>query len=231
MKHKFSLSLLVFIFLISSGCENKQTTAKHVEKEDLESSTNTMKEVKSSTKKNILFFGDSLTAGYQLEEEDAFSYLIQQKIDSLGLDYQVINAGLSGDTSSGGVNRVDWVLKQEVDIFALELGANDALRGLDPLETEKNLKIIIEKVQRKYPEASIILVGMMAPPNMGLRYAQQFNGIYPKLAKEYNLALVPFLLEGVAGRVDLNLQDGIHPNKKGHEVLTDNIWAVLKDYI
>jgi len=221
----------MLFFFISSGCENKQTQTKHVEKVGVESSTNTMKEPKKSTNKNILFFGDSITAGYQLSEEDAFTYLIQQRIDELGLDYTVINAGLSGDTSSGGLNRVDWVLKQPVDIFALELGANDALRGLDPVETEKNLKGIIEKVQRKYPKAHIILVGMMAPPNMGIAYSDKFNSIYPKLAKEYDLGLIPFLLEGVAGKIELNLQDGIHPNKKGHEVLTNTIWKVLKEYI
>jgi len=231
MNYKISLSFLVLFLLISTGCENKQTQAKQVEKVGSDSSTNTMKEDKKSTKKNILFFGDSITAGYQLEEEDAFSYLIQQRIDSLDLDYTVINAGLSGDTTSGGLNRVDWVLKQPVDIFALELGANDALRGLDPKETEKNLKGIIEKVQRKYPKARIILVGMKSPPNMGIEFASQFNSIYPKLAEQYDLGLIPFLLEGVAGRVDLNLQDGIHPNKKGHQVLTDTIWKLLKDYI
>ena len=231
MNYKFSISVLVLFFVFSSGCENKQTQAKQVDNATVESPTSSMNQEKVSTNKNILFFGDSITAGYQLEEEDAFTYLIQQKIDSMGLDYTVINAGLSGDTSSGGLNRVDWVLKQQVDIFLLELGANDALRGLDPLETEKNLKGIIEKVQQNYPKANIVLVGMQSPPNMGIKYSDQFNNIYPKLAKEYNLGIIPFLLEGVAGVVELNLQDGIHPNKKGHEVLSDNIWKVLKDYI
>lgn len=231
MNYKISISFLVLFLLFSTGCENKQTQEKQVVKPASESETSSMNEEKLSTKKNILFFGDSITAGYQLKEEDAFSYLIQQKIDSLGLDYTVINAGLSGDTSSGGLNRVDWVLKQPVDVFLLELGANDALRGLDPLETEKNLKGIIDKVQRKYPEAHIILVGMMSPPNMGIKYAEQFNSIYPKLAEEYQVGLIPFLLKGVAGVVELNLQDGIHPNKKGHKVLMDNIWQILKDYI
>lgn len=231
MNNKISISVLVLFFVFSSGCENKQTPAKQVDKVAGESTTNTINEKKKATNKNILFFGDSITAGYQLAEEDAFSYLIQQKIDSLGLDGTVINAGLSGDTSSGGLNRVDWVLRQHVDIFLLELGANDALRGLDPVETEKNLKGIIEKVQQKYPECDIILVGMLSPPNMGVKYADQFDAIYPKLAKEYGLGLIPFLLEGVAGIVELNLQDGIHPNKKGHEVLTENVWQVLKDYI
>ncbi len=232
MKHHDHYKLfLLFFFLMVSACENKQTTPKHVAATNQQSLEESIKQEKKSTKKKILFFGDSITAGYQLEEEDAFSYLIQHQIDALDLDYIVINAGVSGETSSGGLNRIDWVLRQPVDIFCLELGANDALRGLDPNETQKNLEGIIEKVKSRYPEAQIVLLGMLAPPNLGKNYSEKFNKIYPSLATKYHCPIVPFLLDGVAGIAELNLQDGIHPNKKGHEVLKNNIWKVLKTYL
>ena len=129
------------------------------------------------------------------------------------------------------INRIDWVLRQPIDIFCLELGANDALRGLDPEETEKNLNGIINKVQATFPHVQIILLGMMAPPNMGIQYSEEFNKIYPELATKHQCAIVPFLLDGVAGITELNLRDGIHPNKRGHKVLKDNVWQVLKDYL
>jgi len=224
-------TLFLLLLLIGSACENKQTNTEHVAKESSQNLEDSIKSDKKSNDKKILFFGDSITAGYQLEEEDAFTFLIQQDIDSLGLDYTVVNAGVSGETSSGGLNRIDWVLKQPVDIFCLELGANDALRGLDPAETAKNLNGIINRVRATYPDVEIILLGMMAPPNMGIQFSENFNKIYPELATKHQCAIVPFLLEGVAGIAELNLQDGIHPNKKGHEVLKNNIWAVLKDYL
>lgn len=223
--------LFLSLFIILSSCENKQTNTEHVAKESSQNLEDSIKAEKKTTNKKILFFGDSITAGYQLEEEDAFTAGIQQTIDSLGLDYTVVNAGVSGETSSGGLNRIDWVLRQPVDIFCLELGANDALRGLDPAETEKNLNEIINKVKATLPGVQIILLGMMAPPNMGLQYSEKFNKIYPELATKHQCPIVPFLLDGVAGITELNLQDGIHPNKKGHEVLKNNVWKVLKDYL
>lgn len=223
--------LLLLVLLILSACENKQTNTQQVAEEPTQTLEESIKAEKSTTKKKILFFGDSITAGYQLDEEDAFSFLIQETIDSLDMDYVVVNAGVSGETSSGGLNRIDWVLRQPVDVFCLELGANDALRGLDPVETAKNLDEIIKKVKASNAEVEIVLLGMMAPPNMGIKYSEKFDKIYPDLATKHQCALVPFLLEGVAGIVDLNLQDGIHPNKKGHKVLKNNIWAILKDYL
>lgn len=219
------------MLFLCSACENKQTNTEQVANEASQSLEDSIKAEKSSTKKKILFFGDSITAGYQLDEKDAFSYLIQNTIDSLEMDYTVVNAGVSGETSSGGLNRIDWVLRQPVDIFCLELGANDALRGLDPLETEKNLNGILDKLYATYPDVQVILLGMLAPPNMGIKYSEKFNKIYPELATKYQCPIVPFLLDGVAGDVTLNLQDGIHPNKKGHEVLKNNIWKVMKDYL
>ncbi|CAN5192983.1 arylesterase [soil metagenome] len=178
--------------------------------------------------KNILFFGNSLTAGYGLDPSEAFPALIQKKIDSLGYNYKVVNAGLSGETTSAGKNRVEWVLRQPVDIFILELGGNDGLRGISPEETRRNLEEIIDKVRQLYPEVKILLAGMQIPPSMGQSYANQFQEIFPKVAREKDVELVPFLLEGVGGERDLNLPDGIHPNVEGHQIVADNVWQELK---
>ncbi len=186
----------------------------------------------SNTKtKTILFFGNSLTAGYGLEMEQAFPALIQQKIDSLELPYQVVNAGVSGETTAGGASRVDWILKQPVDIFVLELGANDGLRGIPVEETRKNLQTIMDKVKAKYPDAKIVLAGMQVPPNMGRQYATDFKNLFPQLAEKNNAVLVPFLLEGVGGVASLNLQDGIHPTPEGHHILAQNVWQVLQPHL
>jgi len=178
--------------------------------------------------KLIVFFGNSLTAGLGLEQEQAFPAIIQEKIDEVGMDYRVVNAGLSGETSAGGLNRVDWVIKQEVDVFVLELGANDGLRGLPLESTRQNLQGIIDKVKSKYPEAKIVLAGMMVPPNMGADYGSEFVRIYPELSKENDAKLIPFLLEDVAGNPDLNLPDGIHPNVEGQKIVAENVWEVLE---
>jgi acyl-CoA thioesterase-1 len=179
-------------------------------------------------KKVILFFGDSLTAGYELDEEDAFPSLIEDKIDSLGLDYTVINAGLSGETTSGGLQRIDWIMKQKVDIFFLELGANDMLRGLPLEETRKNLSKIIATVQAKNPTAKIALCEMVALPNLGEDYGQAFARIFQDLSAPADIQHVPFLLDGVAGHPDLLLKDGLHPNAAGQIIVADNIWKVLE---
>lgn len=179
-------------------------------------------------KKRILFFGNSITAGYRLQPNEAFSALIQQKIDSLGLPYQTVNAGLSGETSAAGSNRIEWLLKQPVDIFVLELGANDGLRGIPVEETYTNLTAIIDKVQGKYPEAQIILAGMKVPPNMGEDYALAFESNFTRIAEEQNITLIPFLLDGVAGNPDLNLPDRIHPNPTGHRILSNTLWSYLE---
>jgi len=181
--------------------------------------------------KNILFFGNSLTAGYGLDPEFAFPDLIQQKIDGEKMNFKVINAGLSGETSAGGLSRIDWVLSQYVDVFILELGANDGLRGLPLASTRKNLQGILDKVKLKYPNVEIVIAGMMVPPNMGETYSKEFGEIYPDLARKNNAALIPFLLEGVAGNPDLNLPDGIHPNVEGHQIVADNVWKALKPFL
>jgi len=181
--------------------------------------------------RNILFFGNSLTAGLGLDPSQAFPNLIQEKIDSLNAGYTVINAGLSGETSAGGLSRIDWVMNQSFDIFVLELGANDGLRGLPLLSTITNLQGIMDKVLKKYPETRIILAGMMVPPNMGEDYTTEFRKIYPQLAKDNDVALIPFLLDGVAGNPGLNLPDGIHPNVEGHRIVAANVWEVLKSML
>nr|WP_184175146.1 arylesterase [Rhabdobacter roseus] len=182
----------------------------------------------ASTKKTILFFGNSLTAGYGLDPSEAFPALIQARIDSLKLPYTVVNAGVSGETSAGGNGRIDWVLRQPVAVFVLELGGNDGLRGIPLEETRKNLQAIIDKVRAKYPETKIVLAGMQIPPNLGQSYTQEFSRLYPELAQKNNLTLIPFLLEGVGGEARLNLQDGIHPTAEGHRLVADNVWEVLE---
>lgn len=176
----------------------------------------------------ILFFGDSITAGHGIDKNEAFPALIQQRIDSLGWNYKVVNGGLSGETSAGGLRRIDWMLRQPVDVFVLELGGNDGLRGVDLSTTKDNLQKIIDKVREKYPEATIVLAGMQVPPNLGQEYTEEFCEMYPELAEENDIELVPFLLEGVGGNKELNQSDGIHPTAEGHKVLAENVWEVLK---
>ncbi len=181
-------------------------------------------------KKNILFFGNSLTAAYGLDDvSKGFVSLIQERIDSLSLPYRCINSGLSGETTAGGSQRVEWVISQQpVDIFVLELGGNDALRGLKADESVKNLQSIIDKVKSKYPSVKIILAGMEAPRNMGNTYTKDFHNIYPTLAAKNKLPLIPFILEGVGGIAELNQKDGIHPTAEGNTVIVETIWKTLK---
>ena len=217
---KYLFFLLIFSLMLSCG-----ETVQEEKNTDQTSAENESEQQQET--KTILFFGDSITAGYGLEEEDAFPNLIQQRIDSLDLDYKVVNAGLSGETTAGGLNRIDWVLKQNVDVFILELGANDGLRGLPLSETRKNLKSIIDFVQQKNPEATIILAGMQIPPNLGKDYTEEFRNIFPELAEEENIELIPFILEGVAGDPELNQQDGVHPTAEAQPILVENVWEVL----
>jgi acyl-CoA thioesterase-1 len=225
--------ILFFVLVIQMSCsdtgdnQNKVSDNLDNQKAKEEETTSTEK------KKNIIFFGDSLTAGYGLDEASSDSYpaIIERKIDSLGLSYKVINAGLSGETTAGGNERVNWVMRQPVDVFVLALGGNDGLRGIDPKSSIENLRETVLKVKKKYPEAKIVIAGMEAPPNMGEDYTTEFRSMYPKLAEEYDLTLVPFLLENVGGIPSLNQRDGIHPNVKGHKILAENVWNVLEDIL
>lgn len=178
--------------------------------------------------RNILFLGDSITVGYGLEPTQAYPALIQEKIDAKKWPFRAVNAGQSGDTSAGGLNRMDWLLRSKVDVLVLELGGNDGLRGLPPETTRQNLQAIIERTRTKYPQAKIILAGMMVPPNMGADYAKKFATIYPELAKKHATLLIPFILENVGGIRELNFPDGIHPTAKGQEIVAANVWKVLE---
>jgi acyl-CoA thioesterase-1 len=176
----------------------------------------------------ILFLGDSITAGRGLDPAETFPALIQHKIDAQRWNFQVINAGQSGDTSAGGLSRLDWLLKNRIDVLVLELGANDGLRGLPVATTQRNLQAIIDRTKAKYPEAKVIIAGMKLPPNMGGDYGRKFEAVFADLAKKNNAPLVPFVLEGVGGVPNLNLADGIHPNAKGHQRVAANVWKVLE---
>lgn len=213
------------VLLLGMSCTNSST-----EKEDKNPETKIEKPQKPDPvdSKTIMFFGNSITAGYGLEEDQSFPSLIQQKIDSLQLDWKVVNAGYSGETSAGGLQRVDWMLKQNVNLFVLELGGNDALRGLPVPELQKNLQGIIDKVVKAYPEAKVVVAAMEAPPNMGPRYTEDFRAVFKTLAEPDNIVYQPFLLDRVGGIPSLNLADGIHPNVEGAKIVAENIWKTIK---
>jgi acyl-CoA thioesterase I len=179
-----------------------------------------------ASRPEVVFLGDSLAAGLGLSRELSFPALIQQRIDAAGLDYTVVNAGVSGDTSAGGLRRLEWALQGEPRVLVVALGGNDGLRGLDPDELKKNLAAIIERAQRT--GLSVILAGMEAPPNNGPDYTAQFRQVYPDLARTYKVPLIPFLLDGVAGDPALNQADGIHPNPEGARRVADTVWKVLE---
>ena len=179
----------------------------------------------AATERTIVAFGDSLTAGYGLPQPDAFAARLDAALDAAGIKARVVNAGVSGDTSAGGLARIDWLLAEKPDRVIVELGANDALRGLDPEETRRNLGAIIERI--KGAGARVLLAGMRAPPNMGREYAAEFDRIFPELAKRHKVPLYPFFLDGVAADPALNQADGIHPNAKGVAVIVDKILPPL----
>jgi acyl-CoA thioesterase-1 len=178
--------------------------------------------------KIVLFLGDSLTAGYGIEPAQAFPALIQANIDARRWHFKVINAGQSGDTSAGGLSRLDWLLKNRVDVLVLELGANDGLRGLSIDATQKNLQAIIDRGRKRFPQIRVVIAGMKVPPNMGRDFASRFEAMFRELARTNNAALIPFILEGVGGVRELNLPDGIHPTAAGHRIVADRIWRVLE---
>jgi acyl-CoA thioesterase-1 len=178
--------------------------------------------------KTVVVLGDSLAAGLGVDETEAFPALLQQKIDAAGWKYTVVNAGVSGDTSADGLNRIDWLLRRKLDVLLLELGGNDGLRGLPVSATKRNLQSIIDRVKQKYPQAQIVIAGMQMPPNMGADYTNSFKRIFPDLAEKNHAVLIAFLLEGVGGNPSLNQADQIHPTAQGHKIIAENIWKVLK---
>ena len=216
-------------FILFTSCGETNTEKSEKKETDTVQTESVVKN--DSISKSILFFGDSLTAGMGLDPNDAFPALIQEKLDSLSLSYNVINAGLSGETTASGKNRLDWVLKQNVDIFILELGANDGLRGIPLSETRKNLQSIIDAVKAKNPETVLVLAGMQIPPNMGKEYTSEFRDIFPELAEKNNIKLIPFLLKDVGGIPELNQPDGIHPTPQGHKIVANTVWETLKPLV
>jgi acyl-CoA thioesterase-1 len=178
--------------------------------------------------RTIVFFGDSITAGSGLDPDEAFPALIQRKLDAAGRPWRVVNAGLSGETTAGGLRRLDWILRQPVDIFVIELGGNDGLRGIPPESSQANLQTMIERIRAKHPRVTIVLAGMQMPVNMGPDYTRRFAAMYPELAEKNRTALIPFLLEGVGGVASLNQADGIHPTAAGHQIVADTVWRTLQ---
>ncbi|MBI5917686.1 MAG: arylesterase [Bacteroidetes bacterium] len=223
MNWRFFIGIFFCLLLVSCS-QSSQSTENQAPASDASLQDAT----KTGSKKNIVFFGNSLTAAYGLDPSKGYVALVQQRLDSLGLPYRAINAGLSGETTAAGRERVSWVIKQPVDIFVLELGGNDALRGIQPETSVENLGAIIRSVKTTYPAAKIILAGMEAPPNMGPQYTSAFRQMYPRLAKEHGTALIPFFLANVGGIPELNQGDRIHPNEKGQYILLENVWKVLQ---
>lgn len=186
------------------------------------------KDAEAQRTRTIVFFGDSLTAGYGIDPRETYPALIQEKIDERGWKFRVTNAGVSGETSAGGLRRINWLLRQPIDVFVLELGANDGLRGLPLPQTRKNLQGILDRVSERYPDVRMVIAGMLVPPNMGPEYSKEFAAIYRHLAEENDALLIPFLLEGVGGIPKLNLPDGVHPTAEGHKIMAETVWEILK---
>ena len=219
----------LLLILTVWGCGSSETkTSSKSDTTSAKTASATSKATDTAKKKIVLFYGNSLTAGYGVEPAQAFPALIGQKIDSLGLNYQVVNAGLSGETTAGGKSRISWVMRQPVAVFVLELGGNDGLRGLPLAATRQNLQAIIDTVRRKSPEATIVLAGMQIPPNMGTTYTKEFRGLFKELADKNHTILIPFLLENVGGIARLNQPDGIHPTPAGHKIVANTVWKILQ---
>jgi acyl-CoA thioesterase-1 len=215
----------ISLMIAFTSCGGEASSAQQQANKKIEKPLSTTQPI--SDKPKVVAFGDSLTAGFGLAEKESYPYLLQQKLKADGFDYEVINAGVSGETSIGGLERVDWVLEQEnVQILILELGANDLLRGLPVARMKQNLSKIIEKAQAKKIE--VLLCGMLAPPTMGAQYQRDYVTVFPDLANQYKVAFLPFILEGVALNPKLNQADNIHPNADGEKIMTENIYKILK---
>lgn len=227
------LSLLfgsILILSLMAGCRSSDTAqpAKNAGTAGQKAGNNASANATPETDEppRIVAFGDSLTAGYGLDPSQSYPALLQKRLDEKGYQYQVINSGLSGDTSAGGVRRLDWALQGPVKFLILELGANDALRGQPVTPMKENLANIIKRAQSR--KVTVILAGMEAPPNYGADYTRSYREVFKDLAREYDLPLIPFFLEGVGGVANLNQGDGLHPNVKGTEAVMENVWRVLE---
>ena len=224
---QYSLIGGLLLLLTVWGCGSADTKTD-AEKPASGTTELTEKPVDTPKTQIVLFYGNSLTAGYGVEPTQAFPALIGQKIDSAGLNYQVVNAGLSGETTAGGKSRIGWVMRQPVTVFVLELGGNDGLRGLPLTATRQNLQAIMDTVRRKSPQATIVLAGMQIPPNLGTTYTKEFRELFKQLADKNKAVLIPFLLENVGGIPKLNQADGIHPTPAGHKIVANTVWGILK---
>lgn len=227
MAYSMINGLLLLLTVWGCGSSGTKTESK-LASESANTTSSAAKTAAPSTKQTVLFYGNSLTAGYGVEPTQAFPALIGKKIDSVGLNYSVVNAGLSGETTAGGKSRIGWVMRKPVAVFVLELGGNDGLRGLPLAATRQNLQAIIDTVRLKSPQATIVLAGMQIPPNMGTSYTREFRGLFKELADKNKLVLIPFLLEGVGGIPKLNQPDGIHPTPAGHKIVANTVWNVLQ---
>jgi len=179
----------------------------------------------------IIFLGDSLTAGLGLDVEEAYPNLIQKKLSAAGMKAKVVNAGVSGDTSAGGLRRIEWLLREPADVLVIALGANDGLRGLDVDSMKKNLRSMIDLARAHCKDMTVVLAGMLVPPNQGADYARRYGEAFSEVARDANVPLLPFLLEGVAGNPELNQPDGVHPNVRGQEIIAEHVWEMLRDVL
>lgn len=221
----YPVLLLCVLLLAACGSENSETdTAEPVPSTESSSETQTS----DTGALRVVVLGNSIAAGYGLDPEQAFPALLQKKADDLGWNVDVVNAGVSGETTAGGLRRIDWLLRERVDVLIIELGGNDGLRGLDTRVTKDNLQGIIDATRDAYPEARVILAGMQIPPNLGPTYTARFRDIFPEVAEENDTELIPFLLDRVGGVRRLNQPDGIHPTAEGHQIIAETVWETLK---
>jgi acyl-CoA thioesterase-1 len=218
------LRLAVPVALVCTACA--QPEAVRTAQEAAPSPSAPVERAPSSTAPRIVFLGDSLTAGYGLAKEESVPSLIQKRVKDAGYSYEVVNAGVSGDTSAGGLSRLDWSLAGDVKILVIELGANDGLRGLPVAGLKQNLTEIITRARAR--NIRVILTGMEAPPNFGPAYTSEFRAVYRQLAREHDVTFIPFYLDGVAGISSLNIADGIHPNAQGSRIVEKTVWAALE---
>lgn len=216
--------LLLVSVLVLGACESEREEAAAPIREHSNSSSEREDAANVHT---ILFLGDSITAGYGLVREAAYPSLIQEKIDSLGWSFRVLNGGISGDTSSGGLRRLDWLMRERIDVLVVALGGNDGLRGIDPGAMRENLSRIIDRARERQDDVKIVLAGMRMPPNLGQAFTERFERTYPELAAEKEVDLIPFLLEGVGGEAHLNQRDGIHPTAEGQRIIAGTVWEAL----
>ena len=226
MRHSIRISIFIsFIFLavVMGACSR----SADVNTASLNANRPLSTPQVAASRPKIIAFGDSLTAGFGLAEKESYPYLLQEKLKADGYDFEVVNAGVSGDTTLGGLERSDWVLEQEnAKILILELGANDLMRGVPVAKVKENLDKIIRKAKEK--NIKVLLCGMLAPPTMGAEYQRDFTVVFPDLASEHKVQFLPFLLDNVALNKELNQADGIHPNADGEKIMTDNVYKVLK---